>query len=126
MIRWCVSPSQTSFDRSACKRGFSALRLTFAANAASTTELFGARRQATRRKRTGFSGRIIETQYSYPHHFHDRSRGYPDDGKGHEGRRRGIPDQAFPRTGLAGCGEACTGTGSKPDRVREGFLRTEV
>ena len=32
-------------------------------------------------------------------------------GKGHEGRRGGISDQAFSRTGHAGCREACAGKG---------------
>ena len=49
--RWCANPSPACFDRSACRRRFSALRRSFLARkAACASGLPGARRQIARRK----------------------------------------------------------------------------
>src|SRR6267154_410979 len=59
----------------------------------------------------GISGLDFQRE-SDSHHFHHWARRYSDDRKGHEIRCGGVPDEAFPGPGLAGCDPP--GFGSRP------------
>ena len=67
-----------------------------AQQATGRAKLPGSGRETSWSERSGLSARVGGRGHPDSHHLYHRSWRYSDDGEGHEIRRGGVPDQAFP------------------------------